>query len=757
MDPGPAYRRRRPAVACTECRRRKIRCDRHSPCGPCSKSVPSLRCVYNNHPTNRSSISENYMEQPAMHMQQHESLASLGLSHAHSNSHEQLMLGADTFDTRTQDMDLFNLDVAPMSDHVPIEFVDMDFFDLAEVSHSKSTSTESFSSLPHGSARSSSWTSCSLPSTMTASSNTSIQSLLHSSETLQSRGSVSQIDERDYTEFDDHYNDWYLPFSQCKKLSFLADNLSSENISLTPDTESVRPLFEKYKRLKRTLEEHHGNETLIDNWTTTQTAAWDVLPPRSTCDALLDSYIKTFESVLRIFHVPSFLRDYEHFWESSTSTSADIDDTFACKLLLAIALGSTTLVPAKSHPDQFPSLGEQASRWILYVKEWLARQTIKGMRADLSMAQIACLLALTRHTHTQDVAPIGVGWLSGGHDLTHIAVQLGLHREPRARSPNMSAKEAEIRRRLWATMLELSLQVAIDKGLPAPIAPESYDCEAPSSIADSDLYLGVEPQVVTSASVLTLLAQTQRLRLRILQLANAPGSSKTYQECHSLAAELNTACSTGLEKLRSTSQTPPSDFQVKLVDFFTRPFVLALHEPFAEQASTKPEYYYSRRMRMEISAQLLTPTKDHRAYAALLTQGHGHFQFVHRQATISLCLDLIREHEDSSFPSLDSSCHLALQELLSGSVDAFQRRVRATGGAESTSEYMLFSCAVAYMEALQHGYGGRDVDEKILAAVKTGLSFCCDVMDLQRRRGSSVMSRSGDAQGASEAGQLWMG
>lgn len=51
MDPGPAYKRRRPAVACTECRRRKIRCDRVSPCGPCSKSSLGLRCVYSNSST----------------------------------------------------------------------------------------------------------------------------------------------------------------------------------------------------------------------------------------------------------------------------------------------------------------------------------------------------------------------------------------------------------------------------------------------------------------------------------------------------------------------------------------------------------------------------------------------------------------------------------------------------------------------------------------------------------------------------------
>lgn len=40
----PARKRRRPAVACTECRRRKVKCDRDFPCGPCIQT--SLSCVY---------------------------------------------------------------------------------------------------------------------------------------------------------------------------------------------------------------------------------------------------------------------------------------------------------------------------------------------------------------------------------------------------------------------------------------------------------------------------------------------------------------------------------------------------------------------------------------------------------------------------------------------------------------------------------------------------------------------------------------
>lgn len=42
----PLYRRRRPAVACVECRRRKVKCDRAFPCGPCGSA--SLLCGYRN-------------------------------------------------------------------------------------------------------------------------------------------------------------------------------------------------------------------------------------------------------------------------------------------------------------------------------------------------------------------------------------------------------------------------------------------------------------------------------------------------------------------------------------------------------------------------------------------------------------------------------------------------------------------------------------------------------------------------------------
>lgn len=39
-------KRRRPALSCEQCRRRKVRCDREMPCGPCKKVYGSMDCSY---------------------------------------------------------------------------------------------------------------------------------------------------------------------------------------------------------------------------------------------------------------------------------------------------------------------------------------------------------------------------------------------------------------------------------------------------------------------------------------------------------------------------------------------------------------------------------------------------------------------------------------------------------------------------------------------------------------------------------------
>ncbi|CAE6413862.1 unnamed protein product, partial [Rhizoctonia solani] len=43
----PKKRRRRQALSCTECKRRKIKCDRQHPCGPCVRRTEADKCHWN--------------------------------------------------------------------------------------------------------------------------------------------------------------------------------------------------------------------------------------------------------------------------------------------------------------------------------------------------------------------------------------------------------------------------------------------------------------------------------------------------------------------------------------------------------------------------------------------------------------------------------------------------------------------------------------------------------------------------------------
>lgn len=116
--------------------------------------------------------------------------------------------------------------------------------------------------------------------------------------------------------------------------------------------------------------------------------------------------------------------------------------------------------------------------------------------------------------------------------------------------------------------------------------------------------------VFTQSTVSMLLANTLRIRLRILHLVNAPGTTLTYQGAIQLTRELHGIINTNLACMQSltASLTRPTDFHIKILDVYTRCFLLALHSPFAGQVKANPCYYYSRKVRMEAATLLLQST-----------------------------------------------------------------------------------------------------------------------------------------------------
>ncbi|RYP62901.1 hypothetical protein DL770_009510 [Monosporascus sp. CRB-9-2] len=799
MDPGPPHKRRRPAVACTECRRRKISCDLACPCGPCSKSRSGLKCVYNNNGTSTSTNSADLpsskpddlpktVECSSDQRTRPDAMAPLShyvslLGPAMSNEN-MLDLESISLDTATSHIDanenLFDL-ILDFSNRPGFDpkLMPMNSWGLTSSSVSPALTNMSFSSLT-ANGQIDMGTQSSLPPSTSS-----------NSVTLPER--VSNI-ESGTNEFDTQsYKVLVRAEGVQSLLRGVAGCTSDGKFPLQSGSESVQSLMGTLTKLERAAREESENKAALNRGPPTNAvlaanAAWDLLPARSQCDVLLDAYFKSFESVLRILHVPSFLQEYDRFWSRSRSQWNCADEIFVCSLLVAMALGCCVSLNPYVLNDSGRAVQEQAVGWIAYSRDFLARKMVKDAHSDFETAQLMCLLTLARHTQAQRGDSASAKFMFGDYDLARIGIQLRLYREPGTRCAQRSTKEVEMRRRLWATMLELSLQSCFDEGLPVPIAPDGYDCEPPSNIADEDIEGGFGQQGFTPSTILVLLAKTQRLRLRILHLVNSPGTPKTSEETCRIAAELNEACNANMNILNTMKPSEPTEFQSKLLEMFTRPFLLALHNSFPEKEFTKQAAYYSRRMRMEVSMLLLAPASPFQgpeplespsllgipafgpavgtanqaitafnttsnnttgaastpppatvdAYASLLvhSNGHGHFVRIQRQMIAWLCLDLISELEKNEFPTLNRPSLQQLRGVLRVAMRTFESRMRCSAGAHSAREFVVFAAAAAYIDALllsggeQKGQAGRqqEVDETIARAVLEALNAFTEVL-----------------------------
>ncbi|KAL9563840.1 hypothetical protein ACKAV7_012012 [Fusarium commune] len=549
---------------------------------------------------------------------------------------------------------------------------------------------------------------------------------------------------------------WLYNLKKCNKLQFLAHGFGGYE-TFAPDKQRLRLQMERFLELEQL---YTGKLCGLSSAAYTTTSSSVILPPRSICDILITAYTNTFETVLRILHVPTFRREYENFWcQPLIFSDIETEDPFLCKLVVILALGSTLIVHSSGTFDlssttgagELGNLSQQSVLWISYGKHWLARHIANAQRTDINMAQVLCLLALVYQVHDDTERPKGSVVHLGDFDLARMGMQMAFHRDPLTLAPAAPMKQVEMHRRLWATMVELTLQRGLDEGLPSLLSAGSFDCEPPSEISDeeleSDLILAdtsSKLEVLTRSTILVLLSRTQQLRLQCLQLINSPKASKSFFDNHSLASELNSIHNANVKILRGMD-TRPSEFQVHLFQIYTWEFIRALHEPFAEQATSNCLFYYSRKVRIEAAMQTLTwppslslgtiteqgPQADvayGQADACMLLRvhGQGYLGRVQRKATVTLCVDLISDLENGTFRFSDTLSWKAMRSIICGTISVYERRLEVSSGTHGRRELLFLKAAEAYINALAGNMILEDVDEEIFQAIYNTISRCSE-------------------------------
>jgi hypothetical protein len=243
---------------------------------------------------------------------------------------------------------------------------------------------------------------------------------------------------------------------------------------------------------------------------------WESLPPRHYCDRLVSIYFKYFERTMRVLHRPTFMRQYEKLWLNNESEIASSSSTIAqLTSLMTRAYLLDETKGANEYEAHNPYLKETA---INHVQAWLDELGRK-QKTEISTLQVEILLLLSSGVRRPERL-----WTTSGA-LVRSAMIMGLHLDP-ANIKSISLYQMEMRKRLWATVLELDLQASMMAGM--PLIASDLDCynPVPTNLNDEDFD---EPS--TKLPLRAHLTTSQTIYTRFTLLCHFLIGSKLFRLC----------------------------------------------------------------------------------------------------------------------------------------------------------------------------------------------------------------------------------
>ena len=244
------------------------------------------------------------------------------------------------------------------------------------------------------------------------------------------------------------------------------------------------------------------------------------LPSRLEADSLAKLYCENFESVYRILHIPSFWTEYDRFWTNPDSAPISL----RLQVLLVTAIGAS--LHTFTSEERRLEFGNMVQQWIFTAQTWLAGPLEKD-QLRLFTIQLHCLTIIARQIFCIGADLI---WTSMG-SLLHVAMHIGLHRDPK-NLPPVNPLQAEMRRRLWATILEMLAQSSLDSEMQPRISTDAFDTEPPSNNNDDEIneLRGLSPHPEsehTTISAQRILLRSLPTRLRSLELMNGSATESS--------------------------------------------------------------------------------------------------------------------------------------------------------------------------------------------------------------------------------------
>jgi hypothetical protein len=227
--------------------------------------------------------------------------------------------------------------------------------------------------------------------------------------------------------------------------------------------------------------------------------------------------------------------------------------------------------------------------------------------------QTLALYFIIEHFQYSDTEP-GCWILQG--IILRIAIRAGYHRDA-SHFPELSPYQGEMRRRLWAKLVQLDLAISHQNGLPRMIRPGMSDAAEPRNLTDDDFYDGIKelPPSRPDTDLTPMLRVVMRNRLGVVysEIVDLTANVKhtPYKEVMRLDTLLHATHRQMPEafKWRSIRESVTDNSALIMyrlfLDVFFHAARCALHRSYCDVARTDSRYKYSRSMCIESSMSLL--------------------------------------------------------------------------------------------------------------------------------------------------------
>ncbi|KAJ6111844.1 hypothetical protein N7523_007905 [Penicillium sp. IBT 18751x] len=427
-----------------------------------------------------------------------------------------------------------------------------------------------------------------------------------------------------------------------------------------PILSRVRPDLE---RVKRGLWKIKPLNTPFPEPTTLSLIA--LLPQRQVVDELIGLYLTYIESTHRIFHIPTFLKEVDDFFTMADDPNM-ISTAFVVQLLLVISCAWNLADASSLQEKSSVSLKcYTAVEWVLHAERWIENAHIKRFEISALRLYILLVTALNAHGMKRSKA-----WVTTG-SLVQNAMLSGYHRDP-SKYARISPFNKEMRRRIWTTIVELNLQVSFDRAMPPSVQSSDYDTLPPLNIDDEEIN-EASTEVpedrpltdITDCSFQVALTRSLPLRLKACQLMHSPRISCRYEEIQRLDLDLSRQLSRIPTWRASDASDIVTQHKVSLrratIELKIAQALLSIHTPFAIEAREEALFAPSARSRLDAAIMILSTQRQlHATSLALSLCTLGEWIL---QAFVSICQHLHTMDHQNSLLSHPSSSIFTMHTL----------------------------------------------------------------------------------------------